>query len=254
MATAREIKESQHITRVKGRDRAERIFEILPGVAEELDASVAAAATDLPLIDDAFSAQFPGLLCVQVDLRHHPGINQYAANAIYESDPTVFDPQITTFIEYVDAWRGDVTLSLPNPSPYQDIGGTPIDQAGQPVRVPIHRVKIGLQKLYTAFTIEDLPWDVWRRITGSVNEDIFHDAPQQTLKYLGAQNTTLRPGKQLVTHEFLYDSFFHFHQEPKILQKNYVDMTFDLTFEVWHATEVYWRRVARIEDFGMLGV
>ena len=259
-----EIMESQHLDELDdGSAIGERHFEISNQVSGALlgqmnldDARNAGAP--IPLIGDPFA---PGLLsveCVRRSFRKRAGIQQYVCVASYRGEPTIFPPQFTEFREPVDVWRMGVEGGVPvpgGPAPglYTDIGGTPIDENGQPVQLDMWFLKIAFSVLHDIIDPDLLPWASWGNLIGAVSATAFHGRPPQTIKYLGPVHRILRPTKHLITHEFMYDKSFFYRQTPQ-LNVNRSVRTILGAGDTQHAVNVYWRRIAEIQDFGVLGV
>ena len=269
---AYEIKPSQHLRDDAFQKYGQRVFAVYDADAlgpSPINASDAMHAVGLPNIGDPFSTSDESmglftLKCVSRLWHAIEGVHEYRVICGYESDQEFFDPEVSASFEQVDTWRSQ--LAPPNgiPSPYADIGGAQIDNAGVPVQRYRRRIQVALSKGYTLFPGGDddpyglkslqIPLQSMQQLIGAVNEEPFYGFGPQTVMYLGANSRSARPRRLVLTHHFLIDENKHFIQFPlrdidgRVYTGNYDGTT-------THAIEVYWRATwSRIDSFSILDV
>lgn len=246
VVTANEILGTQHVTQDSVQFRGQRVFEI-----NSDDIASALAATGLPIIGEPWS-DLPSLKCRFIRWQHDSASHTWFAFVDYESDQVLFDPRTSTSYEQQDTWRIN---PVPNPSPslLVDIGGAKIDQNGRPVQKFVRRQQIDLSTAYNTFSVDALPLGTWRAMVGSVNEAVFHGMAPHSVLYQGNNTAPIRPGRQVVTHSFLFDDNFHCVQFPVRDQNG--DIATDGPPPNDYATTVAWRATwSKIYDFVALGV
>ena len=108
--------------------------------------------------------------------------------------------------QFVDVWRDGVAPNGGTPSD-NDIGGTPIDNKGEPVSVMVLQSTIGKTRRYGT-----VPWDaIWAAI-GKRNSATYEGAVAGRLLFKGVSITTVALGVYEVVYELVSDSHFHLRQ------------------------------------------
>lgn len=175
----------------------------------------------------------------EVSWTYTPGVNEGIGD-------TNTDPAAPGYLElsveyggvFKDIWRAGPT---PWTTTYAggDIGGTPIDQAGNALSafVPQHR--------YVVTETVSISQLSARRGTisaavGTRNLTAFEGAAAGTLLYEGASGTRVSALNMQLTHKFLYDRWLHAEQRPTYdVQGNVVKSQIN---SIWRATTVRWEQ------------
>lgn len=124
---------------------------------------------------------------------------------------------------FVDAWRSLTTAELAdltksggkypfgnNNASRLDIGGTPIDVAGEPTQQIVRQVEIQVTEVQSGIPnlTAYLPF-IWAR-----NNVTFMGAPIGQLLYVGANVTRIDVAKFQWQHTFVLDRWWHMRQQP----------------------------------------
>lgn len=96
------------------------------------------------------------------------------------------------------------------PATLVDIGGTPMDAAGDPVSISRKQITLTLGVTFSGVPNLATPY----LFVGRRNNALFSGAPQGSLLYLGAGISRISINRWTQTHRFLLDQFYHMQQFP----------------------------------------
>ena len=236
MASFHEAIESRSIATSGGRGAGSRKF-ILSGYANVADAYNIFGTTDgtsgatLPRIGDQHP-ELPGLIAKDFNLKRIAGhtdlweltwsyevISRGFINAPQQPAPDTLPNEISYVeisaeirAEFFLAWRKGAGVSGDgNPTPNTDIGGTPIDAAGNPTSL-----QRNIQELTVTETVNVPDLAAYRRTRFTRNSSVFFGSPVGTLLYRGASIRRTGVDVYQVAHSFVEDEFMHLQQQPFI--------------------------------------
>lgn len=114
---------------------------------------------------------------------------------------------------YVDAWRGSFNIPSNGTASGSDMGGTGVDQAGEPVSQFIWQTALQITRRYNAGTA--IPWgSIWSAL-GQRNSATFEGAAAGQLLFKGVKVTTIEKCRFEVTYDFMGDQWYHMRQVPE---------------------------------------
>jgi len=114
--------------------------------------------------------------------------------------------------EFFLAWRSEPSIpELGIPELGVDIGGTPVDAAGNPTSL-----QRNIQEINVTETVVNPDLDVYRSFRFTRNSRKFFGSPAGTLLYRGASIRRTGVTVYQVSHSFVEDEFMHLQQEPLI--------------------------------------
>jgi hypothetical protein len=241
-----ELTTSRRIAYGSGQPVGVREYHVHP-YPTEADVLALFAAGQLPNKLDAWPSA--GYFTPAVDLRafdyeivRDPNVQEaWTVRITYrEQGPDPLTPRLTpneagyismrTSIEaqFEDAWRqwkstDDLNgVSIPKLDDFfrplypigtldSDIGGIPIDVAGNPTSVMKHVQRIQLE-LVSPFRPSA---NIYRTYLGTRNLSTFLDCPRGTIVFTGVEGAISSPGKWSLTFNFDVDFFYHLKQVPK---------------------------------------
>jgi hypothetical protein len=142
--------------------------------------------------------------------------------------------------EFTNAWRsGPSTNDADNPSPDDDIGGTPVDAGGNPTSIMRRRQELVLTETVNYVQFGNISAMAFRR-----NSRPFLGASVGRILYRGASVRRTGVAVYTIAHSFVDDQFYHLEQQPLIDQNGIaIDIDND-----GHADHVYF-----IQPFPLTG-
>jgi len=251
-ATIYELQETRSLAQTSGKVTASRKFAVWDdGSAITEPATIRAlfGGGTLPDVGDTFPGE-TDIYAVSYDIRHIPDSrNVWEVSFSYENtEPGTVQPQEPGYVEFSidfssefrDTWRQAPSVgSAPNGIPNNDdIGGTKIDSAGEPVSGLVDFANLTIGETVLASIIQARLLTI-AATTGKRNDAVFQGFAKGTLVYQGASANRIAVDKYSVTHRFMYDERFHMIQIPQRDQNGEVDKTRD-NQNILRATVVRW--------------
>lgn len=177
-----------------------------------------------------------------------PGLNQ----ELPDTDPTT--PGYVEFsVEYggvfKDAYRAGAT---PWSTSYAngDIGGTPIDEGGNPISIFVPQQRLVVTETITTASLT-IRQPTIAGMVGTRNSSAFYGAAVGTLLYEGASGSRVSALTMQLVHRFFYDRFLHAEQSPALNAQKQVET--QLISNVWRAKTVRWvQPFPSVNDFNSL--
>lgn len=227
-ATIYELQETRSLAQTSGKVTASRKFAVWDdGAAITTPSTIRAlfGGGTLPDVGDTFPGE-TDIYAVSYDIRHIPDSrNVWEVSFSYENtEPGTVQPQEPGYVEFSidfssefrDTWRanpatGIAPLGQPNNN---DVGGAPIDSAGEPVSGLVQFANVTIGETVLASTIQSRLLTI-AGITGTRNNGIFQGFAAGSLVYQGASASRIAVDKYSVTHRFAYDQKFHMQQMPE---------------------------------------
>ena len=195
----------------------------LPGlVARDFSISPVAGHNDLYKMDWSYEVMSPTFLAA-------PDVTP---PKVLPNEVTYVELSSEIRTEFQLAWRANARPPIGGtPDPDEDIGGDPIDAAGNPTSIMRRKQELVLTETVNVVDFASISTFTFKR-----NSSSFLGASPGRVLYRGA--SVRRTGVQVftVSHSFVDDQYFHCEQQPWIDQNGIPYQT----GEDKHADEVYW--------------
>lgn len=144
-----------------------------------------------------------------------------AKDTIPENQPGFTAIEMSIQSATVPTWRANAsapaTDSLRNNPDETEIGGTPVDQAGEPVDMFVSVLSFTVRNVISG---RPSNWSTIASMTNTRNSAAFSiagfSAPVGTLLFTGAQVSRVGPNAYEVAYSFAYDDMYHLRQVPKV--------------------------------------
>lgn len=258
-ATIIELQETRGLGEKAGKITASRRFAVWDDASAILLPSTVRSLFGtgiLPQIGD----EFPGetdVFAISYDIRHvADSRNQWEVEFTYENtEPGESQPNEEGYVEYSldyssefrQAWRAKPNLNIPQfGTPNQsDIGGIPIDAAGDPISILVRMSSLQITETVSAASILART-EVIRLLRARRNNTVFLGAPIGQVLFVGSSARRIAIDKFQITHRFAQDEYMHLVQnalknpEHEVITQNING--------VWRAKDVHF--VQPFPDFG----
>lgn len=227
-ATVHELQETRSLSQTSGKVTASRKFAVYDdasAITEPATIRALFGAGSLPDVGDLFPGE-TDIYAVSYNINHIPDSrNLWEVSFSYENtEPGTIQPQEPGYVEFSvdfssefrDTYRANpVTGSAPLGQPNNnDVGGVPIDSAGEPVSGLVDFATVTIGETVLASTIQSRLVTI-ASLTGKRNNGVFQGFAAGTLVYQGASANRIAVDKYSVTHRFSYDERFHMQQMPE---------------------------------------
>jgi hypothetical protein len=227
-ATIYEMQETRSLAQTSGKVTGSRKFAVWDDGTQIIEPATIRAlfgGGSLPDVGDAFPGE-TDVYAVSYNITHIPDSRGvWEVSFQYENtEPGTVQPQEPGYVEFSvdfssefrDTYRanpsiGSAPLGQPNNN---DIGGSPIDSAGEAVSGLIDFATITIGETVLASTIQSRLFTI-ATLTGRRNNGVFQGFAAGTLVYQGASANRIAVDKYSVTHRFAYDERFHMQQMPE---------------------------------------
>lgn len=154
-------------------------------------------------------------------------------------------------VEFRDVYRIGMNIPTGGTPTVNDIGGTKIDKAGEPLSVMVRMSDVTIKETVSAASFPERSTRI-RSARGRRNSAIFQGAPIGQVLYTGASASRIGLEKFSVTHKFRVDEFSHLLQSANRNQLKEVECTPDGT-SIWRATTVQFvQPFPGLADFNLL--
>lgn len=222
-----EAMESRSLSLDGGSKTGSRTFHVFDDAAEiQYPAQIDFGSNGLPELGDEFPGE-PDLFASSFKVGHVADSGKtWKVEFSYSTAPLggIGGPQIPTEIGYLqisvdygaafrDFYRADANLQGGTPTG-QDIGGSPIDSAGEPVSVLIPQQRIIIDETVSGTELLTQSGYI-RAYVGSRNELTFYGSAPGKLLYEGCSAKRIGVNLWSLSHRFQYDYAYHMVQQPR---------------------------------------